>query len=145
MRPAAIKFLLIAILMAGLVLAIANTDSRSSWLGIWMILILFVGLPLSLLAIRDLLVAASSRKSESFGSWALLHICAIFAAIIGWLVGYMAVESQHPKAELHRWLVLALPGFVYLSPVLMALHGDIGFMSKLAKPFRRRKRHNDEA
>ena len=104
----------------------------------------FAGLPLGLLAFSDLLVALFSRRSASFNAWLLLHVCALFAACIGLLLGYMARASDHPKAELHQWLVVILPALVYLAPVLLALHSDnYRLLTVFARAFR--KGPNDKA
>jgi hypothetical protein len=144
MRSAILKCLAAGGFIACLVMAIGHTDNASPWLVAWFLLFFFVGLPLGLLSIRDLLVAFFSSASASFRAWLLLHVCATFAACIGCLLGHMARASGHPKADLHQWLALVLPALVYLTPVLLALHsGSLGFLSVLARAFRRNP--NDEA
>jgi hypothetical protein len=109
----------VILLIAFLCLAIAQTEDEL-WLGVWLLLMIFVALPLLLLVARDLLAAATSRQRRGP---LLLHTCAVFAALLGYGVGWMAVDSEHPKAELHQWLVVVFPLFVYVTPLLMLLHG----------------------
>lgn len=140
MRHALLQFLIVAAFMSALVFAIGQTENTNPWLGSWFVLFIFIGLPLSLLSLRDLLVAATSgRSSVAFRAWALLHVCAVFAAGVGFLLGHLARESHHPRAELHQWLVLVLPGLVYLAPLLLALHsGSFTFLMSLSRIFRGR-------
>lgn len=102
-----------------LCVAISQAESEA-WLTVWFLLLLFAGVPLLLLVIRDLLVATRSRRHR--GPW-LLHTCAVFAALVGYGVGWMAVDSEHPKAYLQQWLVVVFPLLVYATPLLMLFHG----------------------
>lgn len=105
----------------------------AAWLGF-----IFLGLPFLLLAIRDMVLALVSRRGESFRSWLMLHICAAFAAVLGFLLAWGARASGHPKADLHQWLPLVLAGLVYAAPVFLALHsGSLSFLRVLIAPFRR--------
>lgn len=116
MKKLALTILFITILC----LAIWQTVSEA-WLTAWFLLLFFVGLPLLLLAIRDSLL---SIKPTWLGRGPLLlHTCAVFAACLGYFVGWMAVESEHPKAHLHQMLVVVFPLMVYATPLLMVFHG----------------------
>jgi len=139
LRAAIQKCLIAALLILGLVYAIANTDNESNWLVVWFLLFFFLGIPVGLICIRDLLLAIFPSSSLSRRAWFILHVCAAFAAAIGWLLGYLAVSSGHPKASLHQWLVLIFPGIVYLVPVVLALHGNTDFLSVLMQAFRSKK------
>jgi hypothetical protein len=113
----------------------ANDSSWAiaAWLGF-----IFFGIPLLLLAVRDLVLAFVSRRSESFRAWLMLHICAAFAATVGALLAWGARASGHPKADLHQWLPLVLVGLVYAAPIFLALHSrSLGFLRLLIAPFRR--------
>lgn len=139
MRHALAKLLAVAVLLAALVFAIGSTANDSAWLVAWFLLFIFLGVPLVLLSLRDVLLALFARTSETFQAWLLLHVCAAFAACIGLGLGYLARASAHPKAESHAWLVLILPALVYLVPLLLALKsGNAGFLVVLAKAFRRK-------
>lgn len=100
--------------------AISSTDNES-WLTIWFLLFLFVGIPLSLLALRDLLVVIAPKWLGP--SQILLHVCAIFGAAIGYGLGLMAVSTEHEKAHLHQLLVVIFPLMVYATPLFMIFHG----------------------
>ena len=139
MRRAIVKAVCVAAFIAALVVAIGRSASDNPWLGVWFILFIFVGVPLALLSIRDLLVSIRSNASESSRAWLLLHVCAVFAAGVGLLLARMSKASGGSKSELDQWLVLVLPGLVYLAPVLLALRtGNPVFLSALLRAFRRR-------
>jgi len=100
--------------------AIGSTDNES-WLMVWFILLIFLGVPLSLMTLRDL---ASLFTPKWLGrSQVLLHVCALFGAVIGYYVGVMAFESEHPKVHLHQYMVVVFPALVYLAPLLMVFNG----------------------
>ncbi len=114
------KLSLTILFIAALCVAIWQT-SDEAWLTAWFLLFFFVGIPLLLLAIRDGLL---SIKPWWLGRGPLLlHTCAAFAALVGYLVGWMAVDSEHPKADLHQSMVFIFPLLVYLAPLLMIFHG----------------------
>ena len=48
----------------------------------------------------------------------LLHLCAIFAALVGLGVWRMGVSSDNPMANRQACLIVALPAFVYAFPLL---------------------------
>lgn len=119
MKPST-KLLIAILFFAGLCIAIWRTEAEG-WLTAWFILLVYVALPLILVTARD---ALSGRMPRWLGTGQfLLHVCALFAAVLGYLVGWMAVDSEHPKANLHQLLVVVFPLFVYLTPLLMLLHG----------------------
>lgn len=116
MKKLSFAFLFIAFLC----LAIWQTDSEA-WLTAWFLLFFFVSIPLLLLAIRDALIRV---KPKWLGRGPLLlHTCAVFAALVGYLVGWMAVDSEHPRAHLHQAMVVIFPLLVYAAPLLMIFHG----------------------
>jgi hypothetical protein len=141
MRRALAKLFVVAVFVAALVFAIGNTANESAWLVAWFLLFIFLGVPLALLSIRDVLLAGFAQTSATFRGWLLLHVCAAFAACIGLGLGYMARASGHPKAELHQWLAVILPALVYVAPMLLALKsGNAGFLVLLGRAFRKSSR-----
>lgn len=102
---------LTAVLITGLCLAIGRTESEG-WLTAWFLLLFFGGVPLALLSLRDLIARWKPRRVGR--SQLLLHICALFGAVIGYVVGALAVASEHPKAHLHQLMVL-----VFSSPCVL--------------------------
>jgi hypothetical protein len=106
--------------LAFLCVAISQTDS-DAWLTLWFPLLFFVGIPVLLLVVRDVWVVGGKWRNRR--GPLLLHTCAVFAALVGYGVGWMAVDSPHPKAHLHQWMVIIFPLFVYATPLLMVLHG----------------------
>ncbi len=141
MRRAFSKLFATTMLLTALGWAIGHTKDQL-WLGIWFLLFIFLGIPLVLLCIRDLLLSFFANRSESFKAWAIVHVCAVFAFLLGLLLASGARSTGHPKADLHQWLVVILPGLVYLAPVFLALHGNRVFLSTLLRPFLRKS--NDE-
>ena len=117
---AAKKLLFAVFLLLGLSFLIWRTDD-DAWLTLWFILFFFVGIPLLLLGIRDALVSIKPRWMGR--GPLLLHTCAVFAALVGYFVGWMAVDSEHPKAHLHQAMIILFPLFVYATPLLMLFHG----------------------
>jgi len=115
-----IRTISIIIFVSVLCKAISIT-SDESWLTIWFLLLIFGGVPLSLLAIKDVIVQITPKWLGP--SQVLLHLCAVFGALIGYGLGVMAVASEHEKAELHQLLVIIFPVMVYATPLLMVLHG----------------------
>ena len=116
----ATKIVSAAIFMVILCYAISMT-SDESWLSIWFILFVFVGVPLCLLVLKDLVVAVTPNWLGP--SQILLHLCALFGAAIGYGLGVMAANTGHEKAHLHQLLVVILPLMVYATPLLMIFHG----------------------
>jgi hypothetical protein len=114
------RFILTAAFIGSLCFAISSTNDVS-WLTVWFLLFIFGGVPLGLLATKDILVAF--RPSWMGPSQLLLHICALFAAVIGYAVGWMAVDSGHEKARLHQLAVVIFPLMVYGTPLLMVFNG----------------------
>lgn len=108
------------VFVTALCFAISSTDNES-WLTAWFLLFFFAGIPLSLLVLKDLLVVVAPRWLGP--SQVLLHVCAIFGAVIGYGLGLMAVNSGHEKAHLHQLLVVVFPLMVYATPLLMVFHG----------------------
>lgn len=119
MKPAVLKFAGSILLVVILVLAIAGT-SDEFWLTAWSLAFVFLAIPLILLSVRDLIAAFSQASGPGFRFWLMLHVCAVFAAVIGYFLGLLAESYGHPKA---RWLIVILPSLVYLTPLLLWLHG----------------------
>ena len=134
MRRAALKLLAAFAFVALLAGAIGFTENESPWLVAWFLLFFFAGIPVALLSLSDFASAIFHGRGEGFRGWIFLHVCAVFAAGAGLLLGQLAKASEHPKADLHQWLILVLPSLVYLAPVLLALHsGDFGFPRSLTR------------
>lgn len=100
--------------------AISITEDEA-WLTIWFILFIFIGVPLCLLVLKDLLVVVAPKWIGP--SQLLLHLCALFAAAIGYGLGVMAIEIGHQKAHLHQLMTVFFPLIVYATPLLMIFHG----------------------
>ncbi|MBI4591693.1 MAG: hypothetical protein HY725_22935 [Candidatus Rokubacteria bacterium] len=118
MKSPVLKFAGSIVLVVTLVLAFAST-SDDAWLTVWSLALVFVALPLILLSARDLIATFFEASGPASGFWLMLHVCAVFAAVIGYLLGLLAESSGHPKA---KWLVIILPALVYLTPLLLWLH-----------------------
>ena len=108
------------VFITALCFAISSTDNES-WLTAWFLLFLFAGIPLSLLVLKDLLVFVAPKWLGP--SQLLLHVCAIFGAVIGYSLGLMAISTEHEKAHLHQLLMVVFPLMVYATPLLMIFHG----------------------
>jgi hypothetical protein len=116
----AIKIVSTSIFMVMLSYAISITNDEP-WLTVWFVLFIFLGVPLCLLVLRDLVVVTTPKCLGP--SQILLHLCALFGAAIGYILGFMAVNTGHEKAHLHQLLVVILPLMVYATPLLMIFHG----------------------
>ncbi|MCK5887643.1 hypothetical protein [Alcanivorax jadensis] len=114
------KVFLTILFVAFLCFAISETEDEA-WLTVWFVLFFFVGIPLALVVLRDVLVVALPRWVGP--SQMLLHICAVFGAVIGYGLGVMAVSSGHEKAHLHQLMVIVFPVLVYAAPLLMVFNG----------------------
>ena len=119
MKPAVLKFAGSILLVVTLVLAIGGT-SDEFWLTAWFLAFVFLVIPLVLLSVRDLIATCFQAGGPAFRLWLLLHVCAVFAAVIGYSLGLLAELSGHPKA---KWLIVILPALVYVTPLLLWLHG----------------------
>jgi hypothetical protein len=108
------------VFVGALCFAISSAESEL-WLTVWSVLLLFLGIPFSLLVLRDMLIFVAPKWLGP--SQMLLHLCAIFAARLGYVLGSMAISSEHEKADLHQLLVFILPLFVYSTPLIMIFHG----------------------
>lgn len=115
-----IKLMLTVIFVAALCFAIASTNNEL-WLTLWFLLLLYAGIPISLLILRDLLFTIAPKWLGP--SQILLHVCALFGAFIGYGLGVMAVNSEHEEAHLHQPMVVIFPLMVYAAPLLMVFHG----------------------
>ncbi|WP_125782115.1 hypothetical protein [Pseudoalteromonas rubra] len=116
----ALKTICTVIYIVILCFAISSTGNEG-WLTAWFLLFFFTGIPLSLLVLKDLLVVVAPRWLGP--SQLLLHICALFGALVGYGLGFMAVSTGHEKAHLHQLMVVVFPLIVYATPLLMILHG----------------------
>ena len=112
---------IILFLFTILLLALISTTDSEKWRSIWTILFVFLAIPLLLLALKDFLTNIAPKWNGP--SQLLLHICAIFSALIGYGLGLLAVKTGHEKAHLHQLLVVIFPAFVYSTPLLMFFHG----------------------
>jgi len=104
-----------------LLLALISTTDNENWRSIWTILFVFLAIPFLLLALKDFLTNVTPKWIGP--SQLLLHICAIFSALIGYGLGFLAVKTGHEKAHLHQLLVVIFPALVYSTPLLMFFHG----------------------
>ena len=111
---------LTALFVAFLCFAISKTEDEA-WLTLWFVLFFFVGIPLTLVVLRGILVVVLPRWVGP--SQILLHICAVFGAVIGYGLGLMAVSSGNEKAHLHQLMVIVFPVLVYATPLLMVFNG----------------------
>ncbi len=114
------KYILTLLFMLFLSVAIYIAES-DTWVSVWMLLFIFLGLPLSFMSLRDLIVKVLPNWLGP--SQVLLHLIALFSAVLGYFLGYLAIESQHPKAELHQLMVVIFPAMVYAAPLITLLHG----------------------
>ena len=109
------------LLFSILLLALISTTENENWRSIWTILFVFLAIPLLLLVLKDFLTNITPNWIGP--TQLLLHICAIFSALIGYGLGLLAVKTGHEKAHLHQLLVVIFPVLVYSTPLLMLFHG----------------------
>lgn len=115
----AIKVISTVIFVSLLCFAISRTNN-DSWLIVWFSILFFVGIPISLLVLKDLLFTVVPKWLGP--SQLLLHVCALSGAFIGYGLGIMAVSSGHELAHLHQLMVVIFPLMVYAVPRLMVFH-----------------------
>lgn len=134
----AIKVISTVIFVSLLCFAISSTN-HDSWLTVWFFIFFFVGIPISLVVLKDLLFTVAQKWLGP--SQLLLHICALFGAFIGYGLGVMAVSSGHELADLHQLMVVIFPLMVYAVPLLMVFHGMP--LSRVKKFYIKSKRGNE--
>jgi hypothetical protein len=131
MKRAATILLTALALLAALAFAISRTND-DGWLTLWFLMAIFGAVPFLLMAIRDFALAMLGGSISDRGrSWALLHTCAAFATLLGYGVYALARASDNPMASRQAWLIVVFPALVYLTPVLLALHGNSSFAKRL--------------
>ncbi len=119
MRVAA-KLGLVLAFVALLCVAIALAQSEM-YLTIWLVLLIFVGLPLVLVTISDAIrTLRSSDRAEGFFSTGI-HVTAVFAFALGYILSQMAIWSDHPFKEKHAYLPILFVALVYGYPLVMFL------------------------
>lgn len=134
----AVKVISTVIFVSLLCFAISSTNDES-WLTLWFLLFFFVGIPISLLVLKDLLFIVAPKWLGP--SQLLLHVCALFGAFIGYGLGIMAVSTGHEKAHLHQLMVVIFPLMVYAVPLLMVFHGMP--LSRVKEFYIKSKRSNE--
>lgn len=119
MKPVVRKLAGCILLAVTLGLAIAGTRDEF-WLTVWSLALVFLAVPLMLLSVRDLIAAFSRASGPGSRFWLMLHLCAVFAAAIGYSLAALVEPSARSQT---RWLIVVLPALVYLTPLLLWLHG----------------------
>jgi hypothetical protein len=116
------RFLLVVVSMVFLCAAIFHIESET-WSGVWLLLFVCMGIPVTLLTIRDLL--SSRRFCGRFRRPLLLHVCAAFGVFVGWCMTLM-VDAGVPNADRLYWFaMLSCPCLVCATPFFLFLHGAI--------------------
>ena len=108
------------IVLAALCLALPYVENEGA-LGAILLVLIYVSIPVILLSLRDFIV--HRRLNGIARGPLLLHVAALFAALVGYGVYWMAVASEHPQVEKHRWFILLFPLLVYATPVLLLFQG----------------------
>lgn len=112
------KLVGVFVILIALAVAIGVTTSEI-WLGIWFILFIYFGIPVLLLSIADLIRSfrALPEKNSIFST--VVHVTAVFAFLIGFLVYRMSVWSEHPMVDKHAYMPLFFVAMVYGVPLLI--------------------------
>lgn len=119
LKRLALKALAAMIFAASLCAYIACAE-QEPWGG-WYLLFIYIAVPLNLLFIKDLLVCVMPRWLAP--EQVLLHVCAMFAAVLGYGLGLLSHWSGIEGAPARYVLTAIFPLVVYGVPLLMVLHG----------------------
>lgn len=120
-------------LIACLVLAIGYTPVESAWLlAALMLGLIYAAVPLLLLSLRDALAHSwaawqqrRGRRSALSPGRLLLHICALFALVLGGLLACL-LPGEPPAGGISPWwLMVVMPALVYATPVFLVLNGGL--------------------
>ena len=127
MQRTVAKLIAILFALAALALAIRAAESEL-WVGIWMMLFIYLALPVGLLTIADLVRAARGKEaSDSLFSTAV-HVTAVFAFLLGYLLHRIAEWSDSPVADRQVWLPLIFVALVYVVPLVYTVRFRMGEM-----------------
>jgi hypothetical protein len=99
--------------LAAIYFALTRTNNET-YVGILIVTFIFVGMPCLLFAIRGMLVALRRSPSTPRDRWSvLLHVCAIFGALIGAGVYALARANDGPSASKMAWFIVIFPATIY--------------------------------
>ncbi|MDJ0911325.1 MAG: hypothetical protein QNI99_19230 [Woeseiaceae bacterium] len=116
------KLVAIIVILIALAVAISVTTSEL-WLGIWLVLFILLGIPVLLLSIGDLIDSFGGSSEKQPVVPAVIHVTAVFACLIGFLLYKLAEWSEHPMADKHADLPLIFVAIVYGVPLIMWIRG----------------------
>jgi len=120
MKRIAKKLATVVTIIAFLCFAIIITDSEL-WLTIWLVLLIFVGVPLCLVSVADIVREIRGPEAETGFFSTGIHVTAVFACLVGYLLYRMADWTDHAFEDKHVYLPFIFVAVVYGYPLLMWL------------------------
>jgi hypothetical protein len=124
MKRVVAKFAAILAILAALAAAIGSAESEF-WLGLWMLAFVYVAIPVMLLTIADLIRTARGRADDEQVFSTGVHVTAVFAFLVGYLVYKMAVWSEHPMVDRHAYLPIVFVALVYGFPTYFRFRSKV--------------------
>jgi hypothetical protein len=111
--------------LAAIYFALTRTNNET-YVGVLILLFIFVGMPCLLFAIRGFFVALRRSPSSSQTSFSILiHVCAAFGALVGVGVYAMIRASDPSHASRAAWLVVIFPAIIYLWVLTVGIVGAV--------------------
>lgn len=118
MKRTLTKLIAIVVVLSALSLAISVTESEI-WLGIWLVLFIYIAIPVLFLSIADLIRSIRGKPAKDSIFSTGIHVTAVFGFLVGFLLYRMSVWSDHPSVDKHAYLPLLFVAMVYGFPAIM--------------------------
>ena len=111
--------------LAAIYFALTRTNNET-YVGVLILLFIFVGMPCLLFAIRRFFVALGRSHSSSQTRFSvLIHVCAAFGALIGVGVCALTRASDPSYAPRAAWLIVIFPAIIYLWVLTVGIVGAV--------------------
>ena len=125
MRTASAYLLGTLAALAAIYFALTRTNNET-YVGVLILLFIFVGMPSLLFAIRGFFVALRRSPSSSQTRFSvLIHVCAAFGALVGVGVYALTRASDPSYASRAAWLIVILPAIIYLWVLTAGIVGAV--------------------
>jgi hypothetical protein len=99
--------------LAAIYFALTRTNNET-YVGVLILLFIFVGMPCLLFAIRGIFVALRrSPSSPRARVSVLVHVCAMFGALVGAGIYSLGRAYDGPSASRQAWLIIIFPAIIY--------------------------------
>jgi hypothetical protein len=111
--------------LAAIYFALTRTNNET-YVGVLILLFIFVGMPCMLFAIRGFFVALRRSPSSSQARFSvLIHVCAAFGTLVG--VGvYALIRASDPSHAFRAaWLIVIFPAIIYFWVLSVGIVGAV--------------------